>query len=245
MLDSARKQPQFSDRKNRGEIRCVLLSSLLLPCCHPPQSRPLPKPPTGLSSPRRSPRPTMRISSSCRTGSRCRPSPPRSATSRKAPNIWRSSRSTPASSRRSRADRRRSGRVRDARRRREATLGMYFMYDVKQFDPAEWSRRRSKGGWSTSRVGKAVVGRGAVNQKGPEARVSRRAPCVQGGGPQAAGEPRAGRGGRGGDRLAAFPPDRRQRPKCSRRCKKAIGVFIPCAWQDTTAPSRSTSAPRA
>src|SRR5881392_4435215 len=50
------------------------------------------------------------------------------------------------------------------------TVGLYFMYDVKQFDPAEWTsppleaRLVDKPG-----LGKAIVGRGAVNQKGPEA----------------------------------------------------------------------------
>src|SRR5512143_3062524 len=49
------------------------------------------------------------------------------------------------------------------------TVGLYFMYDVKQFDPAEWSsppleaRVVEKPGF-----GKVIVGRGAVNQKGPE-----------------------------------------------------------------------------
>jgi acetylornithine deacetylase/succinyl-diaminopimelate desuccinylase-like protein len=49
------------------------------------------------------------------------------------------------------------------------TVGLYFMYDVKQFDPSEWSspplesRLVDKPG-----VGKVLVGRGAVNQKGPE-----------------------------------------------------------------------------
>jgi acetylornithine deacetylase/succinyl-diaminopimelate desuccinylase-like protein len=49
------------------------------------------------------------------------------------------------------------------------TVGLYFMYDVKQFDPAEWSsppleaRLVDKPG-----VGKVMMGRGAVNQKGPE-----------------------------------------------------------------------------
>src|ERR1041384_2305796 len=48
------------------------------------------------------------------------------------------------------------------------TVGLYFMYDVKQFDPSEWSsppteaRIVDKPG-----LGKAIVGRGAVNQKGP------------------------------------------------------------------------------
>lgn len=52
------------------------------------------------------------------------------------------------------------------------TLGLYFMYDVKQFDPAEWesppleARLIDRPG-----LGKIVMGRGAVNQKGPEATV--------------------------------------------------------------------------
>jgi len=50
------------------------------------------------------------------------------------------------------------------------TLGLYFMYDVKQVDPAEWSSPP----WDAALIdkpglGKVVVGRGAVNQKGPEA----------------------------------------------------------------------------
>jgi acetylornithine deacetylase/succinyl-diaminopimelate desuccinylase-like protein len=50
------------------------------------------------------------------------------------------------------------------------TLGLYFMYDVKQADPSEWSSPP----WSAALVdkpglGKVIVGRGAVNQKGPEA----------------------------------------------------------------------------
>jgi acetylornithine deacetylase/succinyl-diaminopimelate desuccinylase-like protein len=49
------------------------------------------------------------------------------------------------------------------------TVGVYFMYDVKQVDPSEWSSPPfdamlvDKPG-----VGKVVVGRGAVNQKGPQ-----------------------------------------------------------------------------
>ena len=48
------------------------------------------------------------------------------------------------------------------------TLGVYFMYDVKQFDPAEWSSPPLEGRIVDRRQGKAIVGRGAVNQKGPE-----------------------------------------------------------------------------
>ncbi len=49
------------------------------------------------------------------------------------------------------------------------TVGLYFMYDVKQFDPKEWSspplesKIIDKPG-----LGKVLVGRGAVNQKGPQ-----------------------------------------------------------------------------
>jgi acetylornithine deacetylase/succinyl-diaminopimelate desuccinylase-like protein len=48
-------------------------------------------------------------------------------------------------------------------------IGIYFMYDVKQFDPAEWSsppleaKLVDKPG-----LGKVVVGRGATNTKGPQ-----------------------------------------------------------------------------
>src|SRR5947209_18482666 len=50
------------------------------------------------------------------------------------------------------------------------TVGLYFMYDVKQVDPAEWSSPP----WAAALVdkpgfGKVLVGRSAVNQKGPEA----------------------------------------------------------------------------
>jgi len=50
------------------------------------------------------------------------------------------------------------------------TVGMYFMYDVKQVNPAEWisppfeANLMDKPGF-----GKVLYGRGAVNQKGPEA----------------------------------------------------------------------------
>src|SRR6202790_826533 len=50
------------------------------------------------------------------------------------------------------------------------TVGLYFMYDVKQADPAEWSSPP----WDAALVdkpglGKVIIGRGATNQKGPEA----------------------------------------------------------------------------
>ncbi len=49
------------------------------------------------------------------------------------------------------------------------TVGLYFMYDVKQFDPSEWSSPPLEGKMvDKPGLGKAIVGRGAVNQKGPE-----------------------------------------------------------------------------
>ncbi len=49
------------------------------------------------------------------------------------------------------------------------TVGLYFMYDVKQVDPSEWSSPP----WDAALVdkpglGKILVGRGAVNTKGPQ-----------------------------------------------------------------------------
>jgi acetylornithine deacetylase/succinyl-diaminopimelate desuccinylase-like protein len=50
------------------------------------------------------------------------------------------------------------------------TYALYFMYDVKQFDPAEWSSPPLEAALvDKPGLGKCVVGRGAVNQKGPEA----------------------------------------------------------------------------
>ncbi|HMI42351.1 MAG TPA: M20/M25/M40 family metallo-hydrolase [Gemmatimonadaceae bacterium] len=51
----------------------------------------------------------------------------------------------------------------------KSTLGIYFMYDVKQYDPAEWSSPPLEGRIvDKAGVGKVMVGRGATNQKGPE-----------------------------------------------------------------------------
>ncbi|MBY0422300.1 MAG: M20/M25/M40 family metallo-hydrolase, partial [Parvularculaceae bacterium] len=48
-------------------------------------------------------------------------------------------------------------------------VGVYFMYDVKQYDPKEWSSPPLEGRIIDKEgLGKAMVGRGAVNQKGPE-----------------------------------------------------------------------------
>jgi acetylornithine deacetylase/succinyl-diaminopimelate desuccinylase-like protein len=49
------------------------------------------------------------------------------------------------------------------------TLGVYFMYDVKQFDPAEWTSPPLEGRLvDRPGLGKVIVGRGATNTKGPQ-----------------------------------------------------------------------------
>jgi acetylornithine deacetylase/succinyl-diaminopimelate desuccinylase-like protein len=49
------------------------------------------------------------------------------------------------------------------------TIGIYFMYDVKQFVPQEWSSPPLEGRLvQKAGLGTVCMGRGAVNQKGPE-----------------------------------------------------------------------------
>jgi len=112
------------------------------------------------------------------------------------------------------------------------TVGLYFMYDVKQFDPAEWSsppleaRIVDKPG-----LGKAVVGRGAVNQKGPEAAFLAALHAIRGAGKKmpvnlvlvAEGEEEIGSPHIG--QLA-------HRPEVEAALKKTLGVFMPSAMQD-------------
>jgi acetylornithine deacetylase/succinyl-diaminopimelate desuccinylase-like protein len=49
------------------------------------------------------------------------------------------------------------------------TLAVYFMYDVKQYDPAEWSSPPLEGRIvDRPGLGRVMIGRGATNQKGPQ-----------------------------------------------------------------------------
>jgi acetylornithine deacetylase/succinyl-diaminopimelate desuccinylase-like protein len=51
----------------------------------------------------------------------------------------------------------------------KTTIGLYFMYDVKQFIPEEWSSPPLEGKLvQKAGLGTVCMGRGAVNQKGPE-----------------------------------------------------------------------------
>src|SRR5712691_4137137 len=112
------------------------------------------------------------------------------------------------------------------------TIGLYFMYDVKQVDPAEWSSPP----WDAALVdkpgfGKVVMGRGAVNQKGPEAAFLAALHAIRGAGKKvpvnlvlvAEGEEEIG------------SPHFQQvvrRPEVAAALKRCAGVFMPNASQD-------------
>jgi len=112
------------------------------------------------------------------------------------------------------------------------SIGLYFMYDVKQVDPTEWSSPP----WEAALVdkpgfGKVVVGRGAVNQKGPEAAFLAALHVIRGAGMKmpvnlvlvAEGEEEIG------------SPHFRQlvgRPEVSAALKRCSGIFMPSAAQD-------------
>ena len=89
------------------------------------------------------------------------------------------------------------------------TLGIYFMYDVKQVDPAEWSSPPFEAAIiEKPGVGKAVIGRGAVNQKGPGGFLPGGAARDSRLWPETPGESCVRGGRRRRNRLATFPADR-------------------------------------
>src|SRR5437016_5633835 len=111
------------------------------------------------------------------------------------------------------------------------TVGLYFMYDVKQVDPSEWSSPP----WEARLVdkpgfGKVVVGRGAVNQKGPEATFLAALHALRG----------AGRKppvnlvlvGEGEEEIGSLHfPQIVRRPEVQAALARSIGVFMPSAGQ--------------
>ena len=111
------------------------------------------------------------------------------------------------------------------------TLALYFMYDVKQVDPAEWSSPP----WDAALVdkpglGKVVMGRGAVNQKGPEAAFIAALHAIRGAGRKlpvnlvlvAEGEEEIG---------SPHFPQIVRRPEVLDALKRSIGIFMPSASQ--------------
>jgi acetylornithine deacetylase/succinyl-diaminopimelate desuccinylase-like protein len=112
------------------------------------------------------------------------------------------------------------------------TVGIYFMYDVKQYDPAEWSsppleaRIIDRPG-----VGKVMMGRGAVNQKGPESAFLAALHAIRGAGRKlpvnlvlvAEGEEEIG---------SPHIGQLVRRPEVDAALRKCSGVFMPMATQD-------------
>lgn len=111
------------------------------------------------------------------------------------------------------------------------TIAVYFMYDVKQFNPAEWSSPPLEARLVDNTLGRVVVGRGAVNQKGPEIAFLGALRALRAAGRQppvnivlvCEGEEEIG------------SPHFHQivrRPDIMARLQQSVGVFIPSAWQD-------------
>src|SRR5712692_531829 len=107
------------------------------------------------------------------------------------------------------------------------TLGLYFMYDVKQADPAEWSSPPFEAALvEKPGLGKVIVGRGAVNQKGPEATFLAALHAIRGAGRKLpvnfvfVGE---------GEEEIGSPhfPQIVGRPEVLAALKKCMGVFMP------------------
>ncbi len=112
------------------------------------------------------------------------------------------------------------------------TLGLYFMYDVKQFDPAEWSSPPLAAAIvDRPNVGKVMIGRGAVNQKGPEATFLAALHAIRGAGKKlplnlvlvAEGEEEIG---------SPHFPQVVRRPEVLEALRKTVGVYMPFASQD-------------
>ncbi len=111
------------------------------------------------------------------------------------------------------------------------TLGLYFMYDVKQADPAEWSSPPFEAALvDKPGLGKVVMGRGAVNQKGPEATLLAAFHAIRGAGKKlpvnlvfvAEGEEEIG---------SPHFPQVVHKPEVAAALKKCSGVFMPYASQ--------------
>jgi len=111
------------------------------------------------------------------------------------------------------------------------TLGLYFMYDVKQADPTEWSSPPFDAAVvDKPGLGKIIVGRGAVNQKGPEATFLAALHAIRGAGKKfpvnfvfvAEGEEEIG---------SPHFPQIVNRPEVQAALRKCTGIFMPFAAQ--------------
>src|SRR5206468_8480437 len=105
-------------------------------------------------------------------------------------------------------------------------------YDVNQSDPAEWTSPPTDARIvDKPPLGKVMIGRGAVNQKGPEAAVLAALHAIRGAGKRmpvnlvmvAEGEEEIG---------SPHIPQLVRRPEVLAALKKCVGVFMPHATQD-------------
>lgn len=112
------------------------------------------------------------------------------------------------------------------------TVGVYFMYDVKQVDPKEWSSPP----WDAAIIdkpglGKVMMGRGAVNQKGPESALLAALHAFKAAGRKppinivlvAEAEEEIG-----SPNFAEIV----RKPKVQKALSRAVGIFMPSAAQD-------------
>src|SRR5688572_5836510 len=112
------------------------------------------------------------------------------------------------------------------------TIGIYFMYDVKQYDPKEWSSPPLDSAIiDRPGVGKVLIGRGAVNQKGPESAFLAALDAFRTSGRKlpvnlvliAEGEEEIG-----SPHIAQIV----RRPEVEAALKRCVGVFMPHCTQD-------------
>ncbi len=113
------------------------------------------------------------------------------------------------------------------------TIALYFMYDVKQADPAEWTSPPFDAALvDKPGLGKAIVGRGAVNQKGPEATLLAALHAIRGAGKKlpvnfvlvAEGEEEIG---------SPHFPQVVRKPEIATALKNCTGVYMPYASQQS------------
>jgi acetylornithine deacetylase/succinyl-diaminopimelate desuccinylase-like protein len=111
------------------------------------------------------------------------------------------------------------------------SVGLYFMYDVKQFDPREWSSPPLEGRLvEKPGLGTVMMGRGAVNQKGPQSALLAALHAIRGAGLQlpvnlvlvAEGEEEIG-----SPHFAQVV----RKPEVAAALARTIGVFMPSAAQ--------------
>lgn len=111
------------------------------------------------------------------------------------------------------------------------TVGLYFMYDVKQFDPKEWSSPPTEAAIiDKPGFGKAMFGRGAVNQKGPQVAFLAALHAIKGAGKKmpvnlvmvAEGEEEIG-----SPHIAQLA----LKPEVKAALAKCVGVFMPSTMQ--------------